>query len=50
VTSGIAGVAAGAGKVGQASVELLSASSLLGRDAELLRSEVDSFLERIKAV
>ena len=49
VTSGITEVAAGAGKVGQASAEVLGASGHLGRDAEILRSEVDSFLGRIKA-
>ena len=48
VTSGIVEVAAGAGKVGEASAKVLGASTHLGRDAEVLRSEVDSFLGRIK--
>ena len=49
VTGGITEVANGAGKVGQASAEVLGASGDLGRDAEVLRSEVDNFLSRIKS-
>jgi methyl-accepting chemotaxis protein len=49
VSSSIVQVAEGAAKVGLASTDVLDASSHLGRDAETLRSEVDSFLARIKA-
>jgi len=49
VSSNIVRVAAGATKVGQASAEVLSASGLLGHDAETLRAEIDGFLDKIKA-
>ena len=49
VSSSIVQVAEGAAKVGLASADVLGASDHLGRDAETLRTEVDSFLARIKA-
>jgi methyl-accepting chemotaxis protein len=48
VSSSIVQVAEGAAKVGLASTDVLGASDHLGRDAEVLRSEVDNFLARIK--
>ena len=48
VSASIIQVAEGGAKVKQASEEVLGASNSLGRDAESLRREVDSFLGKIK--
>jgi methyl-accepting chemotaxis protein len=49
VSVNIAGVSQGAGATGKAADHVLSAAGELGRTAEKLRAEVDSFLSRIRA-
>lgn len=49
VTTNIESVRAAAGDTGQGAEQVLSASSELSRQSETLRSEVDNFLERIRA-
>ena len=49
VSVNIAGVSQGAGMTGKAADHVLSAAGELGRTADKLRAEVDSFLMRIRA-
>ncbi len=48
VTSNIAGVTTAAGETGQAAGEILSATGELSQQSELLKAEVDKFLEQIR--
>jgi methyl-accepting chemotaxis protein len=49
VSGNIAGVMEAAGEAGSASDQLLSAAQGLARDADRMRHEVNTFLERIRA-
>jgi methyl-accepting chemotaxis protein len=49
VSSNIVGVSAASAEAGSAANEVLSASSALSREAEMLRSEIDVFLSSIRA-
>jgi methyl-accepting chemotaxis protein len=49
VSSNIVGVSTASAEAGSAANEVLSASSALSREAEILRSEIDMFLSNIRA-
>jgi methyl-accepting chemotaxis protein len=49
VSSNIVGVSAASAEAGSAANEVLTASSALSREAEMLRSEIDVFLSSIRA-
>jgi methyl-accepting chemotaxis protein len=49
VSSNIVGVSTASAEAGSAAGEVLSASSALRREAEMLRSEIDAFLSNIRA-
>jgi methyl-accepting chemotaxis protein len=49
VSSNIVGVSSASAKAGSAAGEVLSASSALRREADVLRSEIDAFLANIRA-
>ena len=49
VSSNIAGVTQAAGETGAASTQVLAAANELARQAETLRSEVDTFLATVRA-
>jgi methyl-accepting chemotaxis protein len=49
VSSNIVGVSTASAEAGSAANEVLSASSALSREAEILRSEIDIFLSNIRA-
>jgi methyl-accepting chemotaxis protein len=49
VSANIAGVTRAAGETGAAAAHVLSASDALSRQSETLRSEIDRFLEKIRA-
>ena len=49
VSSNIVGVSAASAEAGAAASEVLNASALLRREAEVLRAEIDAFLGNIRA-
>ena len=49
VSRTIGGVSAAASKTGEAASQVLASSGELGRQADMLRGEVDEFLTRIRA-